>query len=75
MSMVRIEILESVEKPEDLIDLLEHVTKQVREGFVSGYHPGWKIVDDTVEEEDAYKKGYDEGYDAGYNDGLAEHEE
>lgn len=41
--MIKIEILEEVETKEDMVDLLNQIATMVKEGYTSGYHPGWRI--------------------------------
>lgn len=42
---VRIEIDEVVDSGTDMVDLLNHIATKIKEGFTSGYHPGWTLFD------------------------------
>lgn len=42
--MIKLEIYEEVASVSDLVDLLNEIATKVKEGYTSGYHPGWKLV-------------------------------
>lgn len=41
--MIKIEIHEEVSNAEEMVDLLNEIATKVKEGYTSGYHPGWTI--------------------------------
>lgn len=42
--MIKIEIYEEVDDAVAMVDLLNHITTMVKDGYISGYHPGWKLI-------------------------------
>lgn len=50
-----IEITEIVDNESAMVDLLNHISELVEQGFTSGYYPHWKITKedtDNTEKED-----------------------
>jgi len=45
-----INIHEQVKNETDLVDLLRFVAELVEQGYASGYHPGWELVDSSTEQ-------------------------
>jgi len=45
-----INIYEQVDGEHDLVDLLRRIAELVEEGYASGYHPGWELVDSSTEQ-------------------------
>lgn len=51
--MRSIEIFEEVSNDYEMVDLLRHIADQIeREGYTSGYHPGWELQGEIEEDED-----------------------
>ena len=46
---MKINITEEVYSTTELVTLLEHITKQIDEGYTNGYYPHWNI--EKTEEE------------------------
>lgn len=68
--MIGIIIHEEVEDTEAVVDLLNHIATKVKEGYTSGYHPGWELKGETGIEcgcnDSACKKQGPEGEVAGH---------
>jgi hypothetical protein len=47
--MVKITVYEPAADGEEMAGLLEHLADLLREGYTSGFHPGWDLAE--VEEE------------------------
>jgi hypothetical protein len=45
-----INIYEEVETESELVDLLRRIAELAEEGYTSGYHPGWELVDSPTEQ-------------------------
>lgn len=47
--MLKITIHDECKTPEDMADVLDRIAELLREGYTSGYYPGWGL-NGTVEE-------------------------
>jgi hypothetical protein len=45
-----INIYEQVKNETGLVDLLRRIAELVEQGYTSGYHPGWELVDSPTEQ-------------------------
>lgn len=42
--MIKLEIYEEVATSSDMVDVLNEIATKVKEGYVEGYNPNWRIV-------------------------------
>lgn len=49
---MKIEIHENFDSHDEMVTALEHITSLVRQGYVSGYGPGWELEGEWEEDEE-----------------------